>query len=184
MSENALTEDVSWFVRKFVQLVLHGDADHRQWLSEAAEAFIKGTPLPPPNGLGRAESAERELDALRKELEAVVKLVCDFHGGLPDDDVEEGTRRIIEQLTASQKELDEANEFNDSDLPLSEVMKEIHDLVFDFKPDMDSDSAGIITDRVAAAVYCGRQAGIAESKLAAAQKEIESLKARITNENM
>lgn len=35
-------------VRKFARAILHGDEVHKEWLLEAAEAFIAGEPLPPP----------------------------------------------------------------------------------------------------------------------------------------
>lgn len=35
-------------VRRFAQAILHGDAEHREWLLEAAELFAEGEPLPPP----------------------------------------------------------------------------------------------------------------------------------------
>jgi hypothetical protein len=36
------------FIRGFAKAILHGSDLHRQWLLEAAEAYIKGDPLPPP----------------------------------------------------------------------------------------------------------------------------------------
>jgi hypothetical protein len=35
-----------YFIREFARAILHGDADHRQWLLDAAEAFIEGRPIP------------------------------------------------------------------------------------------------------------------------------------------
>lgn len=35
-------------IRAFAKAILHGDAEHRRWLLDAAEAFIEGRrPLPP-----------------------------------------------------------------------------------------------------------------------------------------
>lgn len=35
-------------IRNFVVLIAHGDDDHRLWLRNAGEAFIKGEPIPRP----------------------------------------------------------------------------------------------------------------------------------------
>lgn len=35
-------------IRQFALAILHGDNDHREWLLEAAEAFITGKPMPAP----------------------------------------------------------------------------------------------------------------------------------------
>jgi hypothetical protein len=33
-------------LRQFAEAILHGDERHRQWLKDAAEAFIAGNPIP------------------------------------------------------------------------------------------------------------------------------------------
>lgn len=40
-------------VRRFAQLILHGDDAHRAWLLEAAEQYIALGTVPPPAGSGR-----------------------------------------------------------------------------------------------------------------------------------
>jgi len=35
-------------IRSFVSLILHGNAEHRAWLKEAAELFIEGRHVPRP----------------------------------------------------------------------------------------------------------------------------------------
>lgn len=55
-----------------------------------------------------------------------------------------------------EEELAEANEHNDSELPLSEVMKRISEAVMDFQPDLESCSAGTLPERVETAAACGR----------------------------
>ncbi len=44
-----MTIDEIAAIRSFVNLILHGNAEHRAWLKEAAELFIEGehVPLPP-----------------------------------------------------------------------------------------------------------------------------------------
>jgi hypothetical protein len=37
-------------VREFVFQIQHGDKDHRDWLVEAGELFIKGEPVKPVRG--------------------------------------------------------------------------------------------------------------------------------------
>lgn len=41
-------------VAEFAEAILHGDDEHRAWLTEAAVAFNAGQPLPPPRGKGTA----------------------------------------------------------------------------------------------------------------------------------
>jgi hypothetical protein len=41
-------------IRQFAEAILHGDDEHRSWLTEAAEAFISGQPMPAPRGKGTA----------------------------------------------------------------------------------------------------------------------------------
>lgn len=43
-----LQEEVAAAVRDFARAIAHGDAQHRQWLREAAERFVDGLPLPNP----------------------------------------------------------------------------------------------------------------------------------------
>ena len=43
----ARPEMVANEIRLFAGAILHGDAVHREWLIEAAEAFIAGQPVPP-----------------------------------------------------------------------------------------------------------------------------------------
>lgn len=55
-----------------------------------------------------------------------------------------------------EEELAEANEHNDSELPLSEVMKRISEAVMDYQPDLAAQSAGTLPERVETAAECGR----------------------------
>lgn len=61
-------------VINFARAILHGDEMHRQWLQDAATAFIAGEPLPSPRS-SAARREERELHALD---EAVIEAVRDF----------------------------------------------------------------------------------------------------------
>lgn len=49
-------EPVAWQARitEFAAAILHGDDEHRDWLTEAAERFNAGEPLPAPRGKGTA----------------------------------------------------------------------------------------------------------------------------------
>jgi hypothetical protein len=47
---NHLTENEARVVREFTFNILHGDNEHRDWLTEACEAFIAGVPLPKVRG--------------------------------------------------------------------------------------------------------------------------------------
>lgn len=37
-------------IRMFVEQILHGDDEHRDWLKEAGECFIHEKPMPAPRG--------------------------------------------------------------------------------------------------------------------------------------
>src|SRR5690242_9315440 len=87
-------------IRAFAKAILHGDDEHREWLTEAAEAFIAGTPLPPPRGKGTNPPKEvsafalhdrvKHLSLAQKERDAktmrhlgnVLQLLAELH---PDD---------------------------------------------------------------------------------------------------
>lgn len=45
-------------IREFARLILHGDEEHRDWLIEAADAFIAGEEMPPPRGKGLPPTTE------------------------------------------------------------------------------------------------------------------------------
>lgn len=42
-------------ILEFTNLILHGDAEHRRWLMEAANAYLDGNPLPPPRSVSPAQ---------------------------------------------------------------------------------------------------------------------------------
>ncbi len=37
-----------FIVHEFARRILHGDKEHQAWLLDAAEAFTRGNPMPPP----------------------------------------------------------------------------------------------------------------------------------------
>jgi hypothetical protein len=47
-SEDDPCEAIDERIRVFARAILHGDDVHKEWLLEAAEAFIKNEPMPPP----------------------------------------------------------------------------------------------------------------------------------------
>jgi hypothetical protein len=49
---------------EFLPAILHGDDEHRAWLTAAVEAFIAGEPVPPPTGKGTKETRIAELEQL------------------------------------------------------------------------------------------------------------------------
>jgi hypothetical protein len=46
---------------KLLQDVLHGDEEHKQWLTDAFNAAWNGTPVPPPRGSGTKDRLYNEL---------------------------------------------------------------------------------------------------------------------------
>lgn len=72
--EMAISVDRSQLYNALLQALPHGDADHRQWLTEAVSAIFQGTEPPPPYGKGTSDALRAENDRLRK----VVQLFADF----------------------------------------------------------------------------------------------------------
>ncbi len=66
-------------IRKFASAILHGDDDHRGWLTDAGECFIVGRPLPTPRGKGTssalASAPQPAKDGWREALEKIAALV-------------------------------------------------------------------------------------------------------------
>lgn len=86
-------------VLKFAEAALHGDDEHRAWLMAAAEAFVKGQPLPPPAGRGRTEAAlAARLAALQQEVYELDHRKCEFEYWWSD---ELSKRQDSEALAAS-----------------------------------------------------------------------------------
>lgn len=47
-------------ISEFVEVILHGDDEHKAWLREAADAWITGNPIPPARSLAdRADEQQR-----------------------------------------------------------------------------------------------------------------------------
>jgi hypothetical protein len=61
---NVKVEDVE----RFLDGVLHGDDEHREWLEEATyNFFINNTQIPTPRGSGTKDNLYREIERLREE---------------------------------------------------------------------------------------------------------------------
>ena len=55
-------------VEKFLDGVLHGDDENREWLEEATyNFFIHKTTIPHPRGSGTKDRLYKEIEKLRKE---------------------------------------------------------------------------------------------------------------------
>lgn len=66
-------------LREFAKAILHGDDDHRAWLTEAAEAFISGDPMPPPRGKGTSPAHSLDKAVTREGLDTALRLVLQVH---------------------------------------------------------------------------------------------------------
>lgn len=57
-------------VEKFLDGILHGDEEHREWLTEATyNFFINNEPMGTPRGSGTKDRLYQEIERLRQELE-------------------------------------------------------------------------------------------------------------------
>ena len=56
-------------VEKYLDGILHGDDEHRDWLAEATYAFwIDDKPMPSPRGSGTKDRLYKEIERLRELL--------------------------------------------------------------------------------------------------------------------
>ena len=53
--------------------ILHGDEEHREWLSESFHNAWEGKPVPNPRGSGTKDRLYREIHRLRDELDELKK---------------------------------------------------------------------------------------------------------------
>ena len=59
-------------VEQYLDGVLHGDEEHREWLTEATYNFwVEGKEIPTPRGSGTKDRLYREIERLREELDAL-----------------------------------------------------------------------------------------------------------------
>lgn len=61
-------------LERFLDGILHGDDEHREWLEEATyNFFINKTDMPSPRGSGTKDRLYREIERLRVENEQLKK---------------------------------------------------------------------------------------------------------------
>jgi hypothetical protein len=59
-------------VEKFLDGILHGDDEHREWLEEATyNFFIHNKPMGPPRGSGTKDRLYKEIERLRSEIDSL-----------------------------------------------------------------------------------------------------------------
>lgn len=47
---NYCEDEVSYYINEFVDLILHGSDEHKDWLLDAAKQYIIHGTVPPPRG--------------------------------------------------------------------------------------------------------------------------------------
>ena len=53
----------------FLEGILHGDEEHREWLTEATyNFFLHNEPIPEPRGSGTKDGLYKEIERLRERL--------------------------------------------------------------------------------------------------------------------
>lgn len=45
--------------------LLHGDNEHKEWLTEAVYAWVEGKPMPAPRGSGTKDKLYKEIERLK-----------------------------------------------------------------------------------------------------------------------
>jgi hypothetical protein len=61
--------------------VLHGDAEHKQWLTDAFNAAWEGNPVPPPRGSGTKDRLYNELIATQARVAELVNELEELREG-------------------------------------------------------------------------------------------------------
>ena len=65
-------------IEKFLDGILHGDDEHREWLEESTyNFFLHNLPMSEPRGSGTKDRLYKEIERLRKENEELKKLISD-----------------------------------------------------------------------------------------------------------
>jgi hypothetical protein len=61
-------------VEKYLDGILHGDDEHRDWLEEATYNYwLYNKPIPSPRGSGTKDRLYKEIERLRSEVERLSK---------------------------------------------------------------------------------------------------------------
>jgi len=61
-------------VEKYLDGILHGDDEHREWLEEATYNYwLYNKPIPSPRGSGTKDRLYKEIERLRSEVERLSK---------------------------------------------------------------------------------------------------------------
>jgi hypothetical protein len=64
-------------VEKYLDGILHGDDEHREWLEEATYNYwLYDKPIPSPRGSGTKDRLYKEIERLRSEVETLKKNKC------------------------------------------------------------------------------------------------------------
>ena len=64
-------------VEKYLDGILHGDDEHREWLEEATYNYwLYNKPIPSPRGSGTKDRLYKEIERLRSEVETLKKNKC------------------------------------------------------------------------------------------------------------
>jgi len=56
-------------IDELLEGILHGDEEHREWLTEAIYNWADGKPIPEPRGSGTKDNLYKEIERLRQILE-------------------------------------------------------------------------------------------------------------------
>ena len=75
MIRNNAKEITTELVEKFLEGILHGDEEHREWLTEATYNFwLYNKEMPTPRGSGTKDRLYKEIEKLRAEIAKNKKL--------------------------------------------------------------------------------------------------------------
>jgi hypothetical protein len=56
-------------INELLEGILHGDDEHREWLTEAIYNWAAGKPIPEPRGSGTKDGLYKEIERLKQILE-------------------------------------------------------------------------------------------------------------------
>lgn len=66
---------MKYVIGKLLEGILHGDDEHREWLTEAVNNWAEGLPIPEPRGSGTKDGLYKEIERLKKEIALLTKVL-------------------------------------------------------------------------------------------------------------
>jgi hypothetical protein len=60
-------------INTLLEGILHGDDEHREWLTEAIHCWNENKPIPSPRGSGTKDNLYKEIERLKQIINGQIK---------------------------------------------------------------------------------------------------------------